>query len=129
MTTKTIDKPQTETEKLFALDKPSLENLSYALRHPDTWPKGFVWDFGSCRQCAMGLAHCLWQDSIPRVNREDAVTVMAREFAMPYTAAQHIFMSQTGKKTFLGFALIPRFSSITPDMVADQIDKHLAQSR
>ena len=40
------EKHPTETEALFQdLSKPSLHALSYALRHPDTWPEGFVWDY------------------------------------------------------------------------------------
>jgi hypothetical protein len=74
-----ISKPQTETEKLFAIDKPSLENLSYALRHPETWPKDFVWDYGECNDCAMGLAHRLWDlGGMPDDQPDGGVTQMAR---------------------------------------------------
>jgi len=127
--TQTATKPQTETEKLFALDKPSLENLSYALRHPETWPKGFSWYFGHCNQCAMGLAHRLWSGPIHSfVSGREAVSVMAREFAMPYEAAESIFMKQTGKRRFFGF--VPRtYNGITPEMVADQIDAYIAKAR
>lgn len=128
--TKVLAKPQTETEKLFAIDKPSLENLSYALRHPETWPKGFVWDFGKCDSCAMGLAHELWSQSIPAVGRSDVASVMAREFALPYEEAAYIFLRQTGKTRFLGvIPTTPEMDEITPEMVADQIDRHLAGAK
>src|SRR5882762_5295787 len=81
-----------ETTALFAdLAKPSLHGLSYALRHPDTWPKDFYWDFSRCNHCAMGLAHRLWW-SIPSADRNDGASIMAREFAMPYTSSRSIFL-------------------------------------
>lgn len=40
-------------------DRPSLTALSYALRHPGTWPKDFVWDYSDCTTCAIGLAPVL----------------------------------------------------------------------
>lgn len=42
------------------LKTPSLRNLIFALRHRETWPKGFRWDFSDCSQCAMGLRYELW---------------------------------------------------------------------
>lgn len=115
----------TEMETLFALDKPSLHALSYALRHPDTWPNGFVWNYTFCDQCAMGLAHLLW--NIGRAGKSNGATIMARAFAMPYTKAEDIFF-----KTNRAFAnrrvlhLFPAdYKTVTPDMVADQIDKYL----
>src|SRR5689334_13480886 len=90
----TATKQRTETEKLFAdLDKPSLHGLSYALRHPDTWPKGFVWNYSKCDQCAMGLAHALWKQ-IPSTDRDNGASIMAHEFGMPYATAQSIFLAQ-----------------------------------
>lgn len=117
---------RTETEKLFALDKPSLENLSYVLRHPDMWPEGFIWNFNHCDSCAMGLAHSLWS-AIPSTNRDTGSSIMARSFAMPHEDANLIFMSARGKKKILGFIpSTPYNRDVTPEMVADQIDKYLA---
>lgn len=71
---------KTETERLFAnLDKPSLHALSYALRHPDTWPEGFMWNYNQCHQCAMGLAHQLW--NIQEAAVTDGASIMARSSA------------------------------------------------
>jgi hypothetical protein len=79
-------KSKTETEALFCdLDKPSLHALSYALRHPDTWPRSFVWDYKKCDQCAMGLAHGLW-GTIAETTPDTGASVMAREFAIPFTS-------------------------------------------
>lgn len=138
-------KPQTETEKLFALDKPSLGNLSYALRHPDTWPEGFVWNYGECDQCAMGLAHALWKQ-VPKAVKSTGASFMARTFAIPFDAASSIFMGHVGacrarwipdaalKTTVTGHfwwkskKTLPYWEAITPDMVADQIDKYLTEA-
>lgn len=114
MTVTTKPKAKSETEKLFAdLDKPSLHALSYALRHPDTWPDGFVWDYKECDQCAMGLAHCLWRSSIPEADTWNGASIMAKKFAMPYGEAENIFFNH---------------KAVTPEMVADQIDKYLERA-
>lgn len=121
-------KPKTETEALFRdLDKPSLHALSYVLRHPDTWPETFIWNYSNCTQCAMGLAHHLWK--VPPAKRETGPTIMAHAFAMPYTDAYRIFLGKAYScQYFFGLINIPiPNSAITPDMVADQIDQYLAR--
>lgn len=138
-------RPQTEGEKLFRdLSKPSLHALSYALRHPDTWPKGFVWGYQHCDNCAMGLAHGLW-NQIPATLPRNAASYMAREFAMPFEAANSIFMGKTnrGDANWLPVKVThktegslwwkkdvevrePSHKHVTPEMVADQIDAYLA---
>jgi hypothetical protein len=123
-------KPRTETEALLRdLNKPSLHALSYALRHPDTWPKDFVWDFRDCDQCAMGLAHRLWK-SLPEPTSQwrEGSSMMARQFAMPYSEAERIFFGDAyTRQQFFGLisTTIPQ-RDVTPDMVADAIDKYLA---
>lgn len=138
--------PQTETEKLFALDKPSLENLSYCLRHPETWPSGFHWDFKQCSTCAMGLARALWDEKIRFDHsgtdaNEKAASVVARAFALPYSVANDIFMGQgdwapkiakTKGRLWWKVEIESReinFRAVMPEMVADQIDSHLASAR
>lgn len=131
----------TETQALFGdLNKPSLHTLSYVLRNPDMWPKGFVWDYQSCDQCAMGLAHRLWK--VGTADRGSGATLMARTFSLPYATADSIFMGAgpwmpTRIKTksvstgFLGLwkeqqrIRIADHRSVTPEMVADQIDAYL----
>jgi len=128
--TKTITMPKIETEKLFQdLSKPSLHVLSYALRHPDTWPEGFNWNFDNCRECAMGLAHRLWA-SIPEAKNtatcSTGPSIMGRAFAMPYETARDIFMGEgEWTRTGLIFKTQIDFKKVTPEMVADQIDKYL----
>ncbi len=140
-----VDCPINETKALSQqLDKPSLHALSYCLRHPDTWPNEFVWDYKNCGQCAMGLAHALWK-SIPHTNVGNGASVMARCFAMPYGAALNIFFGREGANTadwvpyrteearegFLWWKQTvtrqhPKLGAVTPEMVADQIDLYLA---
>lgn len=141
-------KAPTEQSLLFGdLDKPSLHALSYALRHPDTWPKGFVWDYKYCDDCAMGLAHALWANKVEQASIQDGPTIMARAFAMPYADARSIFLGNHGKAAWLptkekattvthGHLWWAReevkrttktdYSAVTPEMVADQIDAYLA---
>ena len=47
------------------LSVPSLENLAYALRHRETWPLGFRWNYCSAYGCAIGLAERLWGRQAP----------------------------------------------------------------
>jgi len=132
---KTTPEEASNTNFLDAASKPSLRALSYALRHPEFWPKGFVWDYGDCKHCAMGLARKLW-DEVPVANQDNGASFMAQTFAMPYSEAQNIFMGH-GKwqptteitNGYLWWKKTTRqanHSAITPDMVADQIDKYLA---
>lgn len=144
METITKTKPS-ETEQLFSdLDKPSLHALSYALRHPDTWPEGFYWDYDICKQCAMGLAHLLWDTkvcaSMPRP--KTGASIMAKAFAMPFADAKSIFLGDGSwcpkkVKTKVSGHLWWRkeervnetdFSKVTPEMVADQIDTYLKRA-
>lgn len=121
------------------LGTPSLDGLAYALRHPETWPEGFVWDFSQCDNCAMGLAHALWckTGSLGEDNNA-AVSTSARLLAMPWEEADQIFMNtalytSTKPKRFLGFnigttSFYIDFEDVTPGMVADAIDAYIARS-
>jgi len=112
---------------LPSLDKPSLEGLSYLLRHPEQWPLGFEWDYGKCETCAMGLAHNLWgifSESTQRGLRSNYGTTSAifdarRAFEMEYDAAGFIFGAL--------HAQVDSFRDVTPIIVADAIDAYLAR--
>jgi hypothetical protein len=119
-----------EVTRLFAdLDKPSLHGLSYVLRHPETWPRGFKWDYQFCDTCAMGLAHHLWSDFVDEAN----VSEMARAFALPYSESNNIFQTNddwapSRRVGFLWLRKAADWSAITPEMVADEIDRYLARA-
>jgi hypothetical protein len=120
--TSNAPKPREDTF-LQDLSKPSLHALSYALRHPDTWPEGFVWNYAQCAQCAMRLAHRLWRQ-IPRPENDTGTSVMARSFAMPYEEANKIF--------FLAHHVWGPFyrqmAAVTPEIVADKIDAYIKRA-
>lgn len=115
-----------EAERLFAIGGPSLKSLSYVLRHPELWPNGFVWYYGHCDTCALGLAQQLW-DSFPRLPSSEASSrLVAPVFQIHEGIAQRIFLGQSldGEPA----RWLPRdgLEAVTPSMVADQIDKYLA---
>lgn len=97
---------------------PSLTMLSEILRggpeHP-MWPRGFEWDYGDCRHCAMGMAVELW----------------GRSFMLPsgvagyFRAAKHLLPLPEDVSQLIFFDL-GSSDRITPTHVADAIDEHLA---
>lgn len=118
-----------ETNKLYdavralarQAEGPNLPALSYALRHPETWPEGFVWDYGDCRTCAMGLAVKLWGGQV----QEESYAYLnwiSVETSMPYIKARKIFfeLGENWKPSY------EPYTAITPDDVADAIDQYLA---
>lgn len=141
---------RTETEALFQdLDKPSLHGLSYALRHPDTWPEDFVWNYKNCSGCAIGLAHGLWVSLGQLPNPQSGfeghrgiVTKMAKTFSLPFSESRAIFFDEktvekiVQRRRFLGLGpqretVVTQhinYTDVTPENVADQIDAYLARA-
>jgi hypothetical protein len=121
------------------MDKPNLVGLSYALRHPETWPKDFIWDYKSCDACAVGLARRLWAtrfSSFPLRGRNleeiqnARETFVAREMAMSHREAKRIFFHlhsdvRKVKDGWFRSKTIMDFSGVTADDVADEIDEYL----
>lgn len=113
-------------------NKPSLVALSYSLRHPETWPQDFVWDYSSCATCAVGLALRLWPETLvlPDTQRMQ-ITWIAREMALPWREAEMIFFElapiQTARVGWFKSVESFNFDAVTPDDVADAIDRHLAE--
>ena len=102
------------------LAKPSLAALAYALRHQETWPEGFVWNFYNCRTCAMGMAADLWA-GVTRPIR--AVAPMERWTGAAFNLSSYEVEMLFGSTlpVSLGIAL----HKITPEHVADAIDNYL----
>ena len=97
-------------------DKPSLKSLSYVLRHSETWPEDFEWDYRDCITCAMGLASQLW-------NKVQTHTLsMSLEFDMSHLSTYRIFIE-------LDRVLKKPANKITPIDVADAIDAYLADNQ
>lgn len=110
---------QTETETKPDLSKPSLEGLSWLLRH---LPETHKWDFAmiggqrSCGSagCALGLAQVIWPEEYKKSGSAWAI-LPAR-----LTTQAHLFSQ-------LAYGVSPQ--EVTPTMVADRIDKYLAETR
>lgn len=113
------------------ISKPTLAALSFVLRNKDLWPAGFQWDFGSTKECAMGLAHRLWPADVPEPfgAPETGSAQMAGVFKIPYQAADDIFYGSTRsypyKLLWMTLGVTPR-RDVTPEMVAGAIDKYVA---
>lgn len=100
------------TERAVDLSKPSVRALSWALRHPEMWPKGFAWNYANCETCAIGIAATLW-------GVEWGETRTA--FGLSWEDDDRIFITAGESRD-----LDPE--SVTPDMVADDIDAYLARA-
>lgn len=110
-----------EADQLLDLGKPSLEALSFMLRHREMWPAGFEWDYSECRNCAMGLAINLWnlREHSTRDGSMTGCEVMQKTFDISEKPADNIFY-------FANEARGLQESDVTPEMVADDIDAYLA---
>jgi len=113
-------------EELINLDKPSLKGLIYMLRHPEEWPEGFTWYYNSCSQCAMGLAHTLWRDRVPFPLMANADYV-GRIFGLSHHQVNRAFLGNAFRTKCDPQSNIEHieFGKVTPDMVADELEKYL----
>lgn len=120
MLMKTDSKLLKELENFDELNVPSLERLSYLLRHQELWPKNFKWNFDSCDHCAMGLAIAFWKLETPPIPE---VYVSGDRISEQYRTTRLTFgLKQNSMYMFThGYG-----SSITPEVIADRIDRHLS---
>lgn len=100
------------------LATPSLEALAYVLRHPETWPEDFQWDYGRCSTCAVGLAHRLWER-----RPYYSVATTAYDFGLGSRDADAIFINAKSKRWLPRFFQAPW--SVQPKHVAREIDRYL----
>lgn len=126
-----FDDANAKTEIAPDLTEPSLEGLSWALRHPEHWARHHVWNFRYCLKehkcgtsgCAMGIAAIMWPQchglfvSLPYV--------LQREFKMSPEDFDRIFNDGAIEETYG----VKNDDDVTPTMVADAIDKYLAERR
>jgi hypothetical protein len=105
---------------------PSLSSLSYALRHPETWPDAFFWDYEDCKSCAIGLTCQLWSVSAPQEADVDVrLYLVSQCFRMPIEAARRVFLE-----------VVPPWSwrrpfnrhHVAPEHVAMAIDRYVASA-
>lgn len=106
----------------------TLADLSWRLRSPETWPAGFVWNYGNCETCAMGLAWRLSGGSSKRPFRAMTLDTILR-LTMATLADATDF--QQMKRIFLELHIkTDRHDyTISPHNVADAIDEYLADRR
>ena len=122
------------------LTTPTLAGLAWLLRHKEAWPEGFEWDFGDCWSCGMGLAALLW-DACAIDLRLSLSARQAIIWDIPRDEAYRIFLAGARAEShqifFAGahaeshqifFAGAHDPALVTPEMVADRIDAHLARS-
>jgi hypothetical protein len=115
---------QLEAESLLQLDKPSLKALSYILRHREHWPEGFTWSFPNCEQCAMGLARNLWDKKHDPLNDVDD----ACNWAVDFLTAERRFVNDVFGGNIYLCSRVP-LGLVTPEMIANKIDEHLATQK
>lgn len=103
-------------------DTPSLERLSYVLKHPETWPPGFQWDFSFCDTCALGLAREMFDLDFACSDN------VAKAIGISHDDAYRIFIQMDGKK-FPWYKMFPGPRDVTPQMVAKQLDEIIAKRK
>ena len=91
---------------------PSLSELSYRLRHRDTWPPGFTWRYESINHCAMALAYRTW----PALLQTNGLRGFDAAFGLEPLQTNWIFGSAAS-------AFGVETADVTPEMVADLIDE------
>lgn len=104
---------------------PSLENLSYILRHREFWPDKFEWNYRYQSTCAIGLCELLWHCRPDLLHPGLMEGELTYEPSMDY---HRIFASRHGKVSWLKcwpWNYHSQMCSITPEQVADCIDRFL----
>jgi len=105
------------------LSHPSGAGLSYLLRHRELWPKGFNWDYGNFKTCAIGLAQEVWVEdfkNVPQCSFGQASTYagdMGDYFGLSPSNARWVFRMS-----------YPSGDYPTPIEVANRLDKALADA-
>lgn len=109
-----------EFEQLgIPLTVPSLKALSFFLRHQELWPEGFgTWNFNKCKTCAIGLSYELWCNAGFLSAHFNTVE---KTFNISGNTAMDIFGGGVCSRMKL------KHDQITPEMIADLIDEHLAK--
>lgn len=110
---------------MIDMTKPTLEGLSFALRHPETWPESYRkpgWHFNVCGRCAMGLAETMWPKAYD-VDRRFPGEIMwfartSKVFSIPCNDAVHLFDNE-GRM----------HDKVQPADIADRIDAYIVTKK
>ena len=92
---------------------PSLRALVFALRHKETWPEGFVWDYAHCDNCAMGLAWKMWPQHIS----QPGVSEVSNAISANHIDAATVFLGPANMRDRLRVK-----TPVTPEHIADQLE-------
>jgi len=113
----------TETDATLALTRfretPTLGDLAIILRHREVWPEGFVWDFGECEHCAMGLAACALRDD-PATHERCYFDWVAAVFDIDMDTVDQLFDEGPSK------GKVANYVYVTPEHVAAAIEEYLS---
>lgn len=101
-------------------DKPTLESLSYLLRHEEMWPAGFKWNFGHCDTCAMGMIVRLVGGRPEEADRHEIEQTVDKTLGISRTERSYLFDRR---------AIEDLGGNATPTQIADRIDAYLASRR
>lgn len=105
--------------------EPSLPNLSYVLRHKEYWPEGFEWDYRYPSSCAIGLCEELYGQRVSQL--DGSLEISVGSVRGEGNSFSDIFCNTRETYRVFGFSLWPLVhSDITPEIVADRIDRWLA---
>jgi hypothetical protein len=108
----------------------SLTTLAYVLRHPETWPKSFDWDNRYYETSAVGLLLKKWVG--PGFNADDEICRHHYAVMLKTTPeiVRKLFVSlQATTYCVFGVPIFPRsYLSVTPEMVAEQIERYITRN-
>ena len=101
--------------------EPTLRDLAYVLRHEETWPEGFRWDYRYADHCGIGLCVQLYGKSPASFD----------EFSGDYDGESVNSIFNTPVKWYKAplDCYSERMRMITPEVVADRIDAYLGESK
>ena len=91
--------------------KVPVTDLIYALRHSETWPENFKWNYRDFSCCAVGLTHKLWFADQPFVPAMKDIFDLNNEVSIRvFYSLDKILPGNLSK------------NDITPEMVADYLE-------
>jgi hypothetical protein len=110
---------------------PNLKSMSYALRNTSTWPNDFVWNCEYYENGPPGLAIAIWNLNPTKADKKDGYkSLLAKTFSLNWTDSVKLFQTFEYKiKTSWITQSFVDLNAVTPEMVADKIDKYLSKTQ
>lgn len=103
------------------LERATLENLSWLLRHQEAWPPGFRWNYACPDGCAIGLTIRQWGGPAGFLTLRDAEYWMRRRF--------QLWGGDFVDDVFFNYARrhLVKTSVVRPEQIATEIDRYLLE--